>query len=126
MSHADYEILVRLSEAEDRSVRMRELADQTLFSRSRLSHAIARLETRGWVERRGCPTDKRGTFATLSDAGFAALEAAAPQHVAGVRRYLFDALEPGQVTELEALSTAITAGLEDAGARARSGCPGTE
>ena len=58
--HAYYEILVRLSEAPDRTLRMSQLADSTLSSRSRLSHAVARLEEAGWVERRSCPTDRRG------------------------------------------------------------------
>src|SRR5687768_15895497 len=63
LSQADYEVLVRLSEAEGRSMRMSELAERALFSRSRLSHAIGRLENMGWVVREECPTDRRGTFA---------------------------------------------------------------
>src|SRR4051795_4762220 len=63
MPHTYYEILVRLSDAENRSLRMSELADRTLSSRSRLSHAVARLEERGWVVREECPTDRRGQVA---------------------------------------------------------------
>src|ERR1700682_4083634 len=100
MSHADYEILVRLSEAPGRQIRMSELAGQTLFSRSRLSHAVARLERLGWVDRTSCPTDKRGMLAGLTDAGYAVLEAAAPGHVAAVRRYIFDALTGKEVAQL--------------------------
>lgn len=105
--HAYYEILVRLSEAPDRTLRMSQLADSTLSSRSRLSHAVARLEEAGWVERRSCPTDRRGQLATLTDVGFAALEAAAPGHVEGVRTHLFDPLSPEQVAALRDISETL-------------------
>ncbi|MPZ73002.1 MAG: MarR family transcriptional regulator, partial [Nitriliruptorales bacterium] len=75
--HTYYEILVRLSEAPERTIRMSELANRSQSSRSRLSHAIARLEEAGWVRRDSCDTDRRGSFAVLTDKGFAALEAAA-------------------------------------------------
>lgn len=111
MPHAYYEILVALSEAPDRTLRMSELAGIRGSSRSRLSHAIARLEEAGWVRRRGCPTDKRGSYAVLTDNGFAALEAAAPGHVTEVREKLFDQLTPEQVERLGEISTAIQRGL---------------
>src|SRR5512142_299455 len=96
ISHAYYEILVQLSEAPERRLRMSELADRSLSSRSRLSHAVSRLEERGWVRRETCPQDGRGQFAVLTDEGFAALEAAAPIHVEGVRTHLFEQLSPEQ------------------------------
>nr|WP_050778226.1 MarR family transcriptional regulator [Micromonospora sp. ATCC 39149] len=108
MPHAYYEILVRLSEAPDRRLRMSDLADATGSSRSRLSHAAARLEASGWIRREDCPTDRRGQVAVLTDAGFAALAAAAPNHVEGVRRHLFDALSPAQVDQLRRISEAMT------------------
>ncbi|MFY1627515.1 MarR family winged helix-turn-helix transcriptional regulator [Micromonospora sp. WMMD723] len=111
MPHAYYEILVRLSEVPDRRLRMSELADLTGSSRSRLSHAVARLETTGWVCREDCPTDRRGQVAVLTDAGFAALAAAAPGHVEGVRRHLFDALSPAQVDQLRRISETLVAHL---------------
>jgi DNA-binding MarR family transcriptional regulator len=111
MPHAYYEILVALSEAPDRTLRMSELAGVRNSSRSRLSHAIARLEEAGWVRRRGCPTDKRGSYAILTDEGFAALEAAAPGHVTEVRRRLFDQLTPEQLEQLGEISAAIQRGL---------------
>jgi DNA-binding MarR family transcriptional regulator len=95
-----YEILVMLSEAPNRTRRMSELADATQSSRSRLSHAIARLEEKGWVRRDRCGDDRRGAFAVLTDKGFAALEAAAPLHVESVRQHLFDQLSPEQQHEL--------------------------
>lgn len=107
MPHAYYEILVRLSEAPERTLRMSELAERSRSSRSRLSHAIARMEQAGWVCRRGCPSDKRGSFAVLTDAGFETLAAAAPGHVDAVRETLFDALTPEQVDQLGDICAAI-------------------
>jgi DNA-binding MarR family transcriptional regulator len=111
LSHAYYEILVRLSESPGRVLRMSELAEASESSRSRLSHAVARLEEAGWVRRESCPTDRRGAFARLTDEGFAALEAAAPLHVASVRRHLIDRLTPEQVRQLGEISQVILAGL---------------
>jgi len=110
--HAYYEILVRLSEADARSMRMSELADATRSSRSRLSHAVARLEERGWLKRVECETDKRGQVAMLTDVGFAALEEAAPGHVAAVRKHLIDQLTPEQIAQLEQIGSVVIAGLE--------------
>jgi len=107
LSHADYELLIRLSEAADQRMRMSELAEQTLFSRSRLSHAIARIEQAGWVRREGCPSDKRGTFAVLTPEGRQVLEAAAPGHVAAVRHHLFDQLTPVQRRQLQQIANRI-------------------
>jgi DNA-binding MarR family transcriptional regulator len=100
LSFGHYEILVMLSEAPNRSRRMSDLADATQSSRSRLSHAVARLEELGWVRREACPTDRRGSLAVLTDEGFAALEAAAPMHVESVRHHLFDVLSPTQLAQL--------------------------
>jgi DNA-binding MarR family transcriptional regulator len=98
--HAYYEILVQLSEAPCRMLRMSQLAERSLSSRSRLSHAVSRLEERGWVRRQVCEEDGRGQLAVLTDDGFAALEAAAPIHVEGVRQHLFDQLSPEQVAAM--------------------------
>jgi DNA-binding MarR family transcriptional regulator len=101
MTH--YEVLVRLSEAPERSLRMNELADRSQSSRSRLSHTVTRLESAGWVRREACPSDRRGAFAVMTEAGFAALEAAAPVHVESVRSHLFDQLDARQLDELRAI-----------------------
>ena len=111
MPHTYYEILVALSEAPGRTLRMNELADVCQSSRSRLSHAVSRLEEAGWVRREACPTDKRGALAVMTDEGFAAIEAAAPGHVEGVRRHGFDVLTPAQVEQLGEISAAIRDGL---------------
>ena len=100
ISHPYYEILVQLSETPGRMLRMSELADRCLSSRSRLSHAVSRLEERGWIRRQVCEEDGRGQLAVLTDDGFAALEAAAPIHVESVRRNLFDQLSAEQVTAM--------------------------
>lgn len=109
LPHGYYEILVHLSEAPDRELRMTQLANASTYSKSRLSHAVARLSERGWVDRRDCPTDRRGQIARLTDVGLAALEAAAPGHVEQVRRSLIDALTPEQLTQLGEISRIILA-----------------
>ena len=112
---AYYEILVRLSEAPDHQLRMSDLAERSQSSRSRLSHAVARLEEQGWVRRDSCPTDRRGAVAVLTDEGFAALEAAAPAHVESVRAHLFDPLSPEQLESLRDISTTLLAHLAEIG-----------
>ena len=110
--HGYYEILVRLSETPGRALRMTQLAEASTSSKSRLSHAVARLEERGWVRRADCPTDRRGQIAQLTDEGFAALAAAAPGHVDQVRRSLIDRLTPEQVEQLREISAAIIEGTD--------------
>lgn len=107
MPHTYYEVLVQLSEAPDRALRMSALADATSSSRSRLSHAVGQLETRGWVRREDCPTDRRGQVAVLTDEGFSALEQAAPGHVEAVRRLLIDKLTPAQLEQLTRIGEAV-------------------
>jgi DNA-binding MarR family transcriptional regulator len=104
---AYYEILVRLSEAPGHTLRMSQLADAAASSKSRISHAVARLEERGWIRRRDCPTDRRGQLAELTDEGYAVLVAAAPGHVEQVRQILFDPLTPEQVRQLRAITGSI-------------------
>jgi DNA-binding MarR family transcriptional regulator len=107
MPHAYYQVLAMLSEAPGRTLRMSELAAATISSPSRLSHAVARLEEKGWVRRERHPTDRRGALAVLTDEGFAALESAAPGHVAAVREALFDRLDPDQVRRLREIFAAL-------------------
>jgi DNA-binding MarR family transcriptional regulator len=109
---AYYDILVMLSEAPGRTLRMGELAARTASSRSRLSHAVDRLEQKGWVQRTRCPSDKRGSFAVLTDAGFDVLAAAAPSHVESVRRHLFDLLTADQVSSLGGISRMLADHLQ--------------
>jgi DNA-binding MarR family transcriptional regulator len=93
----DYEILVELSEAPLNRMRMTELADRTAQSRSRLSHQINRMETRGLVTREGCEGDKRGTFAVLTEHGLATISQVAPHHVASVREHFLDQIDPAEL-----------------------------
>lgn len=100
LTMADYEILVRLSESTDRRMRMSDLAEATLSSRSRLSHQIDRMERAGYVERLPCTDDKRGYFAVLTPAGWDTLVAAAPCHVTSVRERIVDVLSPEEFAAL--------------------------
>src|SRR5690242_15170350 len=127
MPLAYYEILVRLSEAPGRALRMSQLAEAASASKSRASHAVARLEERGWVRRVDCPTDRRGQAAELTGEGYAGPAAAAPGHVAQVRESLFDGLTPEQVTHLKAIGQVMAAACGGQPIPAfPPGCPGTE
>ena len=97
ISFTDFELLVVLSEAPQRQLRMRELADAVTTTRSGVTRAISRLVDTGWVRRVECEDDKRGTLAELTDAGAEKLAAASPGHVAEVRRNMFDLLSPRDV-----------------------------
>ena len=111
--HAYYEILVNLSEVPGRTLRMSRLAEMSLSSRSRLSHAVARMEEAGWLRRTECATDRRGAMCELTEAGFAALGEAARGHVEAVRTNLFDQLTAEQVTQLREISEAVVRHLSD-------------
>ncbi|RFS86854.1 MarR family transcriptional regulator [Actinomadura pelletieri DSM 43383] len=110
LSVSEYEILVRLSEAPDRRLRMAELAENASQSRSRLSHTCSRLESKGLVKRDNCPNDKRGVYAHLTDEGFAALDRAARDHVETVRNYFIDIIDPH---DLEAIGRAFSLVLKN-------------
>jgi DNA-binding MarR family transcriptional regulator len=100
LSHPQYEILVRLSGAPDGELRMTELADTLLSSKSGLTYQVTQLEKAGLVERRSCPSDVRGVLAVLTEAGRHRLEQAVPGHVTLVRELLIDVLTPGQLANL--------------------------
>lgn len=107
LSLSDYEILVRLSESEDRALRMSELAAATLASRSRLSHQVDRLERAGYVSRRACLDDRRGAWAEMTDAGWELLVKAAPLHVESVREHLVDVLTDEEFQILGKISNKV-------------------
>lgn len=113
LTMADYEILVRLSESADHRVRMSDLADRTLASRSRLSHQIDRMEKRGFVLREQCTDDKRGQFAVLTETGWQTLVTAAPDHVESVRTHLVDVLSPAEFAALGVACEKILGGLNE-------------
>ena len=92
LSMPDYEILAQLSDAPDRRLRMSELAEIALLSRSRLSHRMKVMEKAGWIKREACSDDKRGYFAVMTPKGWKAIVAAAPSHVVSVRSRFLDHL----------------------------------
>ena len=107
LSEPDYDVLSDLSETPEQRLRLSELADRMLWSRSRLSHHISRMQQRGLVTREECATDGRGSVVVLTPAGRRAVEAAAPGHVAAVRRHLIDRLTPAEVAALGTLSQRV-------------------
>jgi len=120
LSLADYEILVRLSELPERRMRMSDLAESTLSSRSRLSHQIDRMEKAGLVARQTCEDDRRGSFAVLTEQGWATLVAAAPDHVSSVRAHLVDQLSPADFAALGSACSQVVEHLQTLG----YACPG--
>lgn len=112
MTHFEYFVLAMLSEASDRTLRMTALAQRTNATLPRLSHVVRRLEDRGLVERFPCPDDGRATNARLTAAGWDQVVAAAPGHVATVRRHVIDALSPDQVGQLVEIADAILGRLD--------------
>ena len=125
MSDGDYGVLVGLSEAEGSRLRAFELARILQWEKSRLSHQLTRMQGRGLIEREECPSDARGAFIVLTDAGRAAVEAAAPRHVDDVRQYFFDILTPEQIATLDEIATAVVANIEPecpSAAEAASAC----
>lgn len=100
LSSSDYEVLVHLSEAPERRLRMWELAKGTLLEKSRLSHQITRMERAGLVRRESCPGDRRGQFAVLTEHGWDTIRRVAPSHVEQVRAFFIDRLSPDQVQTL--------------------------
>ncbi len=107
MPHAYYLILAMLSESPDRRLRMNRLAEIVGFSQSRLSHAVARLELLGWVQRQQAAADKRGQIAVLTDAGYTRLVEVAPLHAETVRSTMFDPLDNDQLDAFESVCTTI-------------------
>jgi DNA-binding MarR family transcriptional regulator len=112
LSDADYDVLSTLSESPDGSWRARDFAARLLWSTSRLAHQVRRMEQRGLVQRRGTDDDARGAVVTLTDDGWTALRAAAPRHVASVRRNLIDLLTPAETRALDKIASKVIANLD--------------
>ncbi|MDF9815724.1 MarR family transcriptional regulator [Streptomyces sp. SPB162] len=100
LTNNDYEILVNLSESDDRRMRMSDLARVTLQSKSRLSHQITRMETTGMVRRENCESDRRGLYAVLTELGWDTMRKVAPHHVASVRENFIDLLPADDLAAL--------------------------
>ena len=113
LSEADYDVLSTLSESPDGSWRANAFAARLLWSTSRLAHQIGRMEQRGLVERRGADDDARGAVVALAPHGRATLEAAAPPHVASVRRHLIDVLTPAEIRALDRIAGKVVTHLTE-------------
>ena len=111
LSLSDYEILVHLSDAKDRSLRMSDLADKTILSRSRLSHRIKYMEGKGWVERQKCDSDKRGTWAVMTTKGWNAIVKAAPDHVESIRNRFIDQISKADQANIAAIFEKVESNL---------------
>ncbi|QIH98690.1 MarR family transcriptional regulator [Rhodococcoides fascians A21d2] len=119
LSMAEYRILVMLSESVDGSVRMSELADGVLSSRSRLTHQIRRMEVQDMVTRSTCVDDGRGVLAVITEEGRRRLAEAAPTHVRSVRRHLVDLLSPEELEVLGTIFEKVDAAMDTAAAAPR-------
>ena len=113
LSMADYEVLAQLSDAPDRKMRMSELAEVAMLSRSRLSHRIKVMEQAGWVKREACPEDKRGFFAVMTGKGWKAIVGAAPDHVESVRTRFVDHLTKEDQRVLSEIFERVTHSLKE-------------
>ena len=107
LSHFDYFVLAMLSEAPERTLRMTALSDHTHATLPRLSHVVARLERRGFVQRTPCLEDGRATNASLTEAGWQKVVASAPGHVRNVRKNVIGPLSDEQIGQLEEISRAL-------------------
>jgi DNA-binding MarR family transcriptional regulator len=115
LSHAEYEVLVQLSEAPDGKLRPFQLGLTLDWEQSRLSHLLSRMTRRGLVTRQDCADDRRGSEIVLTGPGRAAIEAAAPGHVSAVRRLVFDQMDSAQAAVFGQVFEAILAVLEEDG-----------
>jgi len=119
LSLYDYEILALLSDAPERRMRMSELADIALLSRSRLSHRMKVMEEAGWVKRESCPEDKRGYFAVMTAKGWKAIVAAAPDHVESVRQRFIDHLTKTDLVVVAQIFEKVGAQLREDAAKSK-------
>jgi len=123
ISLVDFAVLVPLSERPDGSMRARDLAGALGWEKSRLSHQVGRMERRGLVEKRHCAEDRRSAVVVLTDCGRRTIAAAAPTHVASVRRQLFDHLTGEQLAGLTAVAEGVVERLGPAcAASGGAGC----
>ena len=103
MALTDYDVLVQLAAADDRRLRMSELADRLLLSRSGVTRLVDRLVAQGLVTREICDTDRRGQWAALTDAGLDRLRAASPTHLRGVGEHFLDRMSPDELASMQAI-----------------------
>ena len=116
LSYPDYLVLVALTDRSDGRMRLFELADALGWEKSRLSHQVARMTTRGLVAKERCESDRRGAFVVITELGREEIEAAAPGHVDAVRRLFVDRLAPDQLDAIGDAAEAVLAALGEPGA----------
>lgn len=114
MSYPDFAVLVALTDRIDGRMRLFELGCELGWEKSRLSHHIARMASRGLVAKEACHSDRRGAHVVITERGRKAIVAAAPGHVAAVRRLFIDRLSPSQLAAVGDAAETVLAGLEDA------------
>lgn len=114
LSSPEYAVLVVLSEAEEESLRLRDLCAELGWDRSRISHQIARMQRRGLVTKEKCTMDGRGVIVRLTETGTQRLERAVPDHVETVRRVVFDHLDPADLPAIRRFFEGILAASEGA------------
>ena len=112
LSLSDFDVLVRLSEADHGRLRPFQLEHDLQWQQSRLSHQLTRMQRRGLITRKECHEDRRGSYVTLTDAGRVAITLAAPAHVDAVRQLVFNRLTPDEVAQLERFSTHVLTELD--------------
>lgn len=113
LSYPDYEVLVTLTDQPNERLRLFELAHELAWEKSRLSHHVTRMVDRGLVAKEPCETDRRGSFVVVTAEGRAAIEAAAPGHVAAVRELFVDRLTGDQLSAIAGAAETVLAGLEE-------------
>lgn len=111
LSYSDYVVLVALTDRPDGRMRLHELGRALGWEKSRLSHHVARMERRGLVDKEPCETDRRGAFVVVTPKGRREIEAAAPGHVAAVRRLFVDRVTPAQLEAVAEVAEAVLAAL---------------
>lgn len=112
LSGADFAVLVNLTDAPSGRQRALDLANALEWEKSRMSHQVARMQRRGLVAREECAEDGRGAFVVITEAGRAAIEAAAPLHVEAVRTLFLDHVTPAELRTLAAISERVVEKLD--------------
>ena len=122
MSLADYEALIQLAHADGRRLRMSELADRMILTRSGISRLVDRLEAGHYVERVACSTDARGAYAVLTEVGYERLQAASPTHLRGVDEHFLSAIPPADRETFVRVLSDVLEGLERSGSKVDEAC----
>jgi DNA-binding MarR family transcriptional regulator len=122
MSLADYEALMQLAHADGRRLRMSELADRMILTRSGISRLVDRLVAAEYVEREACSTDARGAYAVLTEAGYVRLQAASPTHLRGIDEHFLSAIPPADCEAFVRVLEGILDGLARPGRQSGEAC----